>query len=298
MLTRSCFILCSVLAYFIPTIVQANNIDRLKDEYQTAVMQHIGENKEIPLVSFLRANIGKRYEKNGADFVYLWHGVNEKTYDLLNIIGMTNENENYDVPIYFSGVDTDNFNLGTESKISNELNNAGRKVEKLLGVNKQLAIGYDLGAAAAFKESCVSGIRNIAIVAGGLYKDENCKPTNTKVVYAISDSDSMFPINKSISFESKKSEYSTIDRLDGSLSVKKLVSNLECTGDPLVISRDEYDVSTYHCSNENELTVVIYKDIDHQWFGYKFAVSGELNQYGNPASKPVAEWIENSLGIK
>ena len=293
MLTKSCFGV-ALITTLIPVMAHADAVDVLKNEYKTAVMQHIGENHSVPMVSFLRRG-NQDNNDQGADFVYLWHGSKQKTYDLINIVGMAISSGDDVSPMYFSGVDTDDFTQERESTLSDLLMAGSRDVKEAIGVRRQLAIGYDLGVAPALASACANNIKNVALDGGGLYVDTSCSPSNMSVIYAISNSDSIFPIDKSISFESKLGAYSTKGRLDGKNSVKKLVKILGCVEVALQSSENEYDLSEYTCDRGNKLTVVTYKGTKHQWFGYKYASSGALNQHGAPSSKSMSDWLSSEL---
>lgn len=298
MLTKSCFgIMLSALLIPEMANANANAVTELKKEYGTAVMQHIGENQGIPMVSYLRAGQQTTDHYDGTDFVYLWHGQNQNSYDLLNIMGMADGSGGYQVPMYFSGVDANSFNSDSESTESSALFKASAPIENVLGVHRRLVAGYDLGVAPAFNAACENSVKNVVLVSGGVYKKSECSPKNMHIIYAISDSDALFPIDKSTSFESKKSVYSTKNRLDGKGTIAKLIDSLQCPTDVLQSNNDEYSLATYHCGHGNELTVVTYNGLEHQWYGYKYATNGVLNQYGSPANKSMRDWISSVLNF-
>ncbi|UKA04584.1 hypothetical protein [Photobacterium damselae] len=286
-------------AAIVPTMANADAyaVNKLKAEYKTAVKQHIGENHNVSLVTYLRSNNSVNDHYDGTDFVYLWHGSEQDTYGFMNVVGLLDDPSENKTPMFFSGVDVDDFGWETEENASNLLFEKTKSFKTALGENRDLALGYDLGVAPAFKAACENGVENIAIASGGLYESEGCVPSDMHAVYAVSSSDSLFPIDKNVSFESKKGAYSTVGRLDGKETIKRLVRLMDCQSEGVQTSNEQFVSQEFQCGHGNELTVVTYESSDHQWYGYKYATDGALNQKGSPSNKPMVDWIDSILNL-
>ena len=286
---------------FIPSVSTAMTHSDLAKKYNTAIVQHTvddGVTKDI--ISYLRKGSDKAVsDANGdIDYVYLWNGYNQDVYDLINITGMAERSEKKEDWMYFTGVNADKFDYDSEALNNKTILSRTRVVKNWFGAKKEVSLGYDTGVAPAFEFGCENNIRNIVLSSGGLYTKSKCKPHNTKVMYLVSDGDSFFPIDSDKTFIEKKGRYSLDGRVGGSESINILKKSLSCKTDGLmnVVENGGSDMS-YTCGDGNELEVVTYRDVDHQWFGYKYASEGMLNQHGEPSSMSVGDWMSDIMSI-
>ena len=276
-----------------------NNAVILSDiESKTVISRGIKVGEKVFQSTFYsRMASGDFRHINNADYIQLWHGKDQTPYSFLNLSNLAGVNEGNIRRLMFFGVEQETYTRDESVTLTRLTTMVRLPYKKIVKPRQEISIGYDLGVASAFVYSCLTKTPSVFLSAGGLFEDESCKPTGTKVVYSINSGDKLFLWNKDLAFVSNQS-YSLDNRLDGIQSVEKLKKLMGCSGDALTPKGYGATLERYICQNTNELFVIKNNTNDHQWNGYINVSEGNFNQYGASYKVSLTNWINQEFDVR
>lgn len=253
--------------------------------------------KTITTTFYSRKPVGVYKNLVNADQITLWHGKDQSPYSFLNLSGFVQPSSPDLRRLLFFGVQVDDFTREEIEEKARVMNFIKRQYGMIIPIRVGLEIGYDLGVAPAFYSACKYSTRGVVLSNGGLYKDETCKPDNTRILYSVNSDETIYPYDEDSFFSSSKN-YSLEDRMDGLKTINKLRELMGCTVQGIKSKGLGGEIERVVCSRGNELFILRNRSSNHQWNGYVLAEEGSFNQYGESFKVPLTNWIFNELDVR
>ncbi|MDK9790607.1 hypothetical protein [Vibrio sp. D431a] len=225
------------------------------------------------------------------DYFYLWNGEKQTLPEFMNLTGLMENNKATDKrAAVFMGAVTDGY-WEDSPRERNSLRYMAKIYQKIEKPRREISIGFDLGAAEAFRFACINKMDAVVLSQGGIYIDEDCSPQNMEMIYSVNVKSPKFPVEH-------KQDFDFRGRHSGYETKEQLVSLLKCNKSPIISKSASGSELRYKCAHNNNL-VVLEHDLDvHQWNGYVNTPEGFSNMQGESSPYPLLNWLKSELHVE